>query len=92
MSKLFKKSHEYKQKKVHFDPDESSSNRNKRFLMIERLSVTDKIIKIKKYQNFIREAEKNNYFINMESDSSEEELSTLFKSFIKFCEELDFGY
>lgn len=53
MSKLFKKAGEYKQEKINFLFEEKVLNSSKKFLIIERSSKKEKLMKYKKFQSFI---------------------------------------
>jgi hypothetical protein len=91
MSKLFKQASEYKEEKVNFYFEESSLNTRKRFLIIERLSLKEKLIKFNKIKTFIQEDLSQKL---LESNMPEFNESPLIKSvlidFIKFASDLNF--
>jgi hypothetical protein len=55
MSKLFQKASDYKEEKINFYFEESALNTRKRFLIIERVSLKERLIKFNKLKTFIQE-------------------------------------
>ncbi len=91
MSKLFKKASEYKKEKINFYFEESSLNTRRRFLIIERVSLKEKLIKFNKMKTFIQEDLSQKLLeSNMPEFNERPLIKGVLLDFIKFASDLNF--